>query len=86
MHRLHPCGAANRGVCVDALGAMLGPECVLVERTPKGFGVVPRGVARHAQHLLFKRGDNPDWLYEQSRRGLMNAVSLCSSAPIEVPK
>ena len=68
MQRLHPRGASNRGVCVDALGAMLGPECVLVERTPNGFSVVPRGVARHAQHLLFKRGDNPDWLYEQSRR------------------
>jgi hypothetical protein len=35
---------------------------------PKGFSIVPRGVARHAQYLLFKRADNPDWLYEQSRR------------------
>lgn len=68
MQRLHPRGAANGGVCVDADGAMLGPDCVLVQRTRKGFDVVSRDVARDVQHLLFKQSDNPDWLYEQGRR------------------
>jgi hypothetical protein len=33
MWRLHPRGAANRGVAVDIAGAMLGPICMLVEKT-----------------------------------------------------
>jgi len=34
MRRLHPRGRESRGVAVDADGAMLGPDCVLVRRTP----------------------------------------------------
>jgi hypothetical protein len=68
MYRLHPRGAANRGVCVDAEGAMLGPDCVLVQRAQKGYRAAPRGVMRDIQDCLIERGANADWLYQQSRR------------------
>ena len=42
MQRLHPRGAANNGICVDRDGAMLGPACVLVERTLTGFHGIGR--------------------------------------------
>ncbi len=34
MRRLDARGPASRGVVVDADGAMLGPDCVLVNRAP----------------------------------------------------
>jgi hypothetical protein len=42
MQRLYPRGAANRGICVDVEGAMLGPNCVLVGRAPR---VIDRSIA-----------------------------------------
>lgn len=68
MHKLYPRSAANRGVCVDIDGAILGPDCILVERIQKGYRVVPRSVARDAQDLCLKHADDPDWLYQQSQR------------------
>ena len=68
MRRLHPRGAANRGVCVDAEGAMLGPASVLVRRTAQGF----RGIAREDASTLQKRAlrttEDEDWLFRQCRR------------------
>src|SRR5580658_10153008 len=64
MYRLHPRGAANRGVCVDADGAMLGPDWPLVERTSAGYRVASREI----QKALRIVRESPDWLYEQGQR------------------
>lgn len=37
MRRLHDRGARSRGLVVDADGVTLGPDCVLVRRTPAGY-------------------------------------------------
>jgi len=68
MWRLHPRGAANRGVCVDADGAAVGPDCVLVRRTPTGYRCVTRKTAHDIQTVLLARDKELDWLYEQARR------------------
>jgi hypothetical protein len=68
MWRLHPRGAANQGVCVDADGAMLGPDCVLVQRTPFGHRSAHREAARDVQRILLSDKDDPDWLYDQGQR------------------
>jgi hypothetical protein len=68
MRRLHPRGRESRGITVDADGAMLGPDCVLVCRTPKGFRCIAPHEARAIQAIVLGPGDDPDWLFEQSRR------------------
>lgn len=68
MWRLHPRGAANQSVCVDADGAMLGRDCVLVQRTPFGYRSAHREAARDMQRVLLSDKDDPDWLYEQGQR------------------
>ncbi len=68
MRRLHPRGRASRGVVVDAEGAMLGPDCILVRRSPEGFRCVAPGEARPIQAALLGPGQDPDWLFEQSLR------------------
>jgi hypothetical protein len=66
MRRLHPRGAASRGIVVDATGAMLGPNCVLVRRTPEGYRCLDRSAAAAVQELLLAK-DDPDWLFRQCR-------------------
>jgi hypothetical protein len=64
MHRLHARGPKNPGICVDRDGAMLGPDCVLVGRTPRGF----RGIGREAASALQKCAGierDDDWLFRQ---------------------
>jgi hypothetical protein len=68
MWRLQPRGAANRGVAVDADGAMLGPDCPLVQRTASGYRAVKREPTRDIQRILRLDKDDPNWLYEQSQR------------------
>jgi hypothetical protein len=68
MYRLHPRGAANRGVCVDADGAILGPDWSLVKRTSAGYRVAPRDAARDIQKVLLIDRESPDWLYAQGQR------------------
>jgi hypothetical protein len=68
MWRLQPRGAANRGVAVDADGAMLGPDCLLVQRTASGFRAVEREPMRGMQRILRLDKDDPNWLYQQSQR------------------
>ena len=68
MRRLHPRGATNRGICVDANGAMLGPDCILVHRTAQGFRCVDRGEAAALQDALLAEGLESDWLFGQCRR------------------
>jgi hypothetical protein len=67
-HRLHPRGATNRGICVDADGAMLGPECILVRRTPHGFRGIDRERALTLQKCLFDSPNGEDWLFKQTER------------------
>jgi hypothetical protein len=68
MRRIHPRNAANRGVCVDAEGAMLGPDCVLVHRVATGFRELEREEAATVQRVVLNDGLGPDWLFDQSRR------------------
>src|SRR5712691_3263940 len=68
MRRLHPRGRVSWGVVVDADGAMLGPDCVLVRRTPGGFRCLAPGEARALQAAMLGPGPDPDWLFEPSRR------------------
>jgi hypothetical protein len=68
MRRLHPRGAANRGICVDADGAMVGPDNVLVQRTAKGYRGIERADAAALQRILLGDYREPDWLFSQSRR------------------
>ena len=53
MRRLHPCGAASRGICVDAEGATLGPDYALVRRKPSGYRVIDQGEAAALQKCVF---------------------------------
>jgi hypothetical protein len=68
MRRLHPRGGANRGICVDAEGAMLGPDCVVVRLTARGFRGIERDHAAALQKCVLDTGREPDWLFHQSRR------------------
>ena len=68
MRRLHPRGAANRGICVDAEGAMLGPDCVLVYRSAYVYLRIPRRDANALQKLLIREIGEPDWLFRQCGR------------------
>jgi len=64
MRRLHPRGAACRGICVDADGAMLGPECVLVERTATGFSALDRRVWARADIIAAQPVGGPMLIVE----------------------
>ncbi len=68
MRRLHPRGAANRGICVDAEGAMLGPDCILVRRSPHGFRGIEREHAQALQKCALMEGRDRDLLFRQSQR------------------
>jgi hypothetical protein len=68
MRRLHPRGAANRGLCVDADGAMLGPDCVLVHKTAHGYRAIGRGEAAALQAAFLAGDREQDWLFKQTRR------------------
>jgi hypothetical protein len=68
MRRLHPRGAANRGICVDAEGATLGPDCILVRRTSRGFRGIERDHADALQKCALVEGQNRDLLFRQSQR------------------
>jgi hypothetical protein len=68
MRRLQARGATNRGVCVDADGAMIGPDWSPVERTSSGYRVAPRAAASDVQKVLLADQNELDWLYEQGRR------------------
>ena len=68
MRRLHPRGAANKGICVDADGATLGPDCVLVRRTSRGFRGIERDHADALQKCALAEGRDRDLLFRQSQR------------------
>jgi hypothetical protein len=68
MRQLYPRGAANRGICVDPDGAMLGPECVLVRRTITGFRGIERDDASTLQKCVFGADREQDWLFRQCQR------------------
>lgn len=68
MRRLYPRGPENRGLAVDADGAMLGPDCVLVRRTAQGYRCISREEGAVLQEFLLGEAKQPDWLFEQCRR------------------
>jgi len=68
MRRLHPRGAAARGICVDAEGATFGPACILVRPTAQGYRCVAPEEARAIQAIALPISSDPDWLFDQCRR------------------
>src|SRR5262249_7365668 len=68
MRRLRPRGPSSRGIAIDVEGAMLGPDCFLVRRTPEGYRCVSQDEAAAIQALIVDRTDDPDWLFRQCRR------------------
>lgn len=68
VRRLHPRGAANKGICVDAAGAMLGPDCVLVGRNLGGYRVLDRDLATALQKCALVADRDRDWLFRQCQR------------------
>lgn len=61
-------GPRSRRVVVDSEGAMLGPDCVLVRRTPEDYRCATRDEAAAMQRLLGHRSEDPDWLFRQCCR------------------
>lgn len=68
MRRLFDRGPANPGIAVDAEGAMLGPDCVLVRRTPQGYRCIDAAEAAALQDCLSGDRRDSDWLFGQCRR------------------
>jgi hypothetical protein len=68
MRRLHPRGAASRGISADADGAMLGPDCILVSRTRHGYRGMAKDKAEVLQTAFLDDDREPDWLFHQCRR------------------
>ena len=53
MRRLHERGPQSRGLAVDAEGVTLGPDCILVRRTPAGYrSANPNEIARLTRSVL----------------------------------
>jgi len=67
MRRLHPRGPTSLGVAVDADGAMLGPDFILVRRIAQGYRCITADEATAVQDFLLD-GREPDWLFRQCRR------------------
>jgi hypothetical protein len=67
MRRLYPRGPENRGLAVDAEGAVLGPDCILVRRTVRGYHCISREEGAVLQQFLFGAAKQPDWLFERCR-------------------
>jgi len=69
MRRLYPRGNGNRGIAVDAEGAMLGPDCVLICRNKAGgYCSISRDEAAALQDFLFGDSGECDWLFDQCQR------------------
>lgn len=83
MRRLHPRGPANPGLAVDAKGAMLGPDCILVRRTAAGYRCLSHEEAATLQGFLLGEGRAPDWLFEQCRR-IAKALDRCEIALAQI--
>lgn len=83
LRRLHPRGPSSRGIAVDAEGAVLGPDCVLIRRTPQGFRCVAPGEARAIQAAALAHLDAPDWLFEQCRH-IANALAVGETALAQI--
>jgi hypothetical protein len=76
MRCLHERGPANPGIAVDAEGAMLGPDCVLVRRTPLGYRCIDDEEAAVLQACLFGDRSDSDWLLGRCRR-IAKALDNC---------
>jgi len=75
MRRLDARGPASRGVVVDAEGAMLGPDCVLVRRAAAGYRCVRPEEAAAIQKMLFKaQADDPNRLFALAPRHRQGAA------------
>lgn len=61
-------GPQSRRVVVDADGAMLGPDCVLVRRTSAGYRCISFDEAARIQNVLRHQFETPDWLFWQCCR------------------
>jgi hypothetical protein len=68
VRRLHARGSTGRGMVVDHGGAMLGPDCVLVQRTAHGYQCVTRSEVATELEIVFGNDCRPDWLFDQCCR------------------
>ncbi len=68
MRGLEARGPKSRRIVVDAEGAMLGPDCILVRRTPQGYRCANRDEAAAIQRILLPAAEDPDWLFRQCCR------------------
>ena len=68
MRELDLRGPRSRRIVIDTEGAMLGPDCVLVRRTPEGYRCTTRDEAAAIQGFLRHGAEDPDWLFRQCRR------------------
>ncbi|HEU0061717.1 MAG TPA: hypothetical protein VFR19_17675, partial [Hyphomicrobiaceae bacterium] len=53
---------------VDHGGAMLGPDCVLVQRTAHGYRCATRSEVATVQEIVFGNDCRPNWLFDQCCR------------------
>lgn len=68
MRRLHVRGPDCGGVAVDADGAMLGPDAVLVHWAADRFHPLGSERARLLQTIAVQSHPDPDWLFGQCKR------------------
>jgi hypothetical protein len=68
VRRLHARGSTGRGMVVDHGGAMLGPDCVLVQRTAHGYRCATRSEVATVQEIVFGNDCRPNWLFDQCCR------------------
>jgi len=86
IRRLHKRGPANPGIAVDAEGVMLGPDCVLVRRTPQGYRCIDEAEAAALQDCLFGERRDADWLFGQCRRIAKALVEVSAREPAKKAK
>lgn len=68
LRRLYSRSARSRGLAVDEDGAVLGPDCVLVQRTPQGYRCTDRAEAAAIQRIAYGAERRADWLFDQCSR------------------
>lgn len=66
--RLHSRGPSCRGVVVDIEGAMLGPECILVRRTPSGYRSLSPSEAADVLRAMFHEDRDRAQLFRRCQR------------------
>jgi hypothetical protein len=83
LRRLSTRGLASRGTVVDADGAVLGPDCVLVDRVAQRWRCIGRGEAAALQSFVLGNDPEPGWLFHQCRL-IANALADSDIARVQI--